>query len=109
MSIFLILICLTVLLSAIIFLFFFISSRKEQYYDFVYKHSLGLKKLIELNLQYQFHKVENFNLEKIYDNEHFFEIVKPVDFLIYELRFLKEKVKENIQYAKINCKNTKFI
>ncbi len=105
MLIFLIFICLIILLSAIIFLAFLISSlRRKQYYYFVDKHSLGLMKLRELNLEYQFLKVENLNLEKIYDNEHFFEIVQPVNFLIYELRFLKEKVKENIQYAKINQK-----
>ncbi len=105
MLIFLIFISLIVLFLALIFSAFLISSlRRKQYYDFVDKHSLGLKKLRELNLEYQFLKVENFNLEKIYDNEHFFETVAPVDLLIYELRFLKEKVKENMQYAKINQK-----
>lgn len=94
---------------AIIFLVFLISSRRKQYYDFVYKHSLGLMKLRELNLQYQFLEVKNFNLETTYDNENFFEIVEPVDFLIYELRFLKTRVKENIQYAQQNQKNMKFI
>lgn len=90
---------------AIIFSVFLIfSKRRKQYYDFVYKHSLGLMKLRELNLEYQFLKVENFNLEKFYDNEHFFEIVQPVDFLIYELRFLKTRVKENIHYASVNQK-----
>ena len=104
MSIFLIFVCLIVLLLAIIFLVFLISSRRKQYYDFVYKHSLGLMKLRELNLQYQFLEVKNFNLETTYDNENFFEIVEPVDFLIYELRFLKTRVKENIQYAQQNQK-----
>ena len=93
------------MLLVLIFLaFLIISVRRKQYYDFVDRHSLGLMKLRELNLEYRFLKVENFNLEKIYDNEHFFEIVEPVDLLIYELRFLKEKVKENLQYAKVNQK-----
>lgn len=105
MSIFLIFIGLIILLLALIFLaFLIISIRRKQYHDFVDRHSLGLRKLIELNLEYQFLKVENFNLEKIYDNEHFFEIVQPVDLLIYELRFLKTRLKENIQYAKVNQK-----
>lgn len=105
MSIFLIFIGLIVLLLVLIFSAFLISSvRRKQYYDFVDRHSLGLMKLRELNLEYRFLKVENFILEKIYDNEHFFEIVEPVDLLIYELRFLKEKVKENLQYAKVNQK-----
>ena len=105
MLIFLIFIILIILLLALIFLaFLIISIRRKQYHDFVDRHSLGLRKLIELNLEYQFFKVENFNLEKNYDNEHFFEIVQPVDLLIYELRFLKTRVKENIQYAKVNQK-----
>ena len=103
MLIFLIFTSLIILFLVLIFLAFLISSvRRKQYYDFVDRHSLGLMKLRELNLEYRFLKVENFNLEKIYDNEHFFGIVEPVDLLIYELRFLKEKVKENMQYAKIN-------
>ncbi len=105
MSIILIFIGLIVLLLAIFFLVFLIKSiRRKQYYDFVDKHSLGLMKLRELNLEYKFLKVENFNLEKTYDNQHFFEIIEPVDFLIYELRFLKTRVKENIQYAQQNQK-----
>ena len=76
MLIFLILISLIILLLVLIFLAFLISSpRRKKYYDFVDKHSLGLKKLRELNLEYQFLKVVNFNLEKNYDNEHFFETV----------------------------------
>ena len=48
MLIFLIFIGLIILLLALIFLtFLIISIRRKQYHDFVDRHSLGLRKLIE--------------------------------------------------------------
>ena len=76
--------------------------------NFVVENSTALRKLREINAKYVFYRVPNFNMVHSYDNKHFFQDISTEDFLIYELEFKKNKVREAMADAAENKKKWKI-
>ena len=68
----------------------------NKYKTFVIDHSVLLRNLRTINEKYHFNEIQSFNLEKSYDNENFYNTVSPIDYLTYQLQFIKNDVKLNI-------------
>ena len=85
------LVCLSVL---VIFLAIFIPVKivKTKYTNFVYLHSVGLKKLLAINKEYTFHKIPNFDMSHSYDNENMYDDISCLDYLTYQLVYEQKKV-----------------
>ena len=64
-----------------------------EYIDFVKEHSLLLKKVIDINKKYCFNDIEEFHLIHYYDNELSYDKINERDYLVYELVFEKNEVK----------------
>ena len=89
--------------TAIFLICYLIYLRKTIYNDFVLQHSISLKKLNELNQHYIFYPKKNFDQSYTYDNENFFNSISCKDYLIYQLKYIKHNLFEQIN--KINYNN----
>ncbi len=68
----------------------------KNYSDFILKNSISIEKLRLINGKYQFHSVKHIEYSHSYDNENFYSLVSPKDFLIYKLQDTKEEVQKSI-------------
>lgn len=80
-------------ISAIISIAIVSSKIEEQYEDFVFCHSVAIKKLLEINQKYQFNEIDNFDMVHRYDNKNFYNEISCKDYLTYQLVYVKRKVK----------------
>ena len=64
----------------------------EKYKKFVLEHSEALKELDKINRHYNFNIIRNCNLESSYDNENYFDMISPKDYLIYQLVEIQKTV-----------------
>lgn len=64
--------------------------------EHVNKHSTILKEIKHLNEKYHFQKINDYHFKHFYDNEHSFESIEPIDYLVYQLQFEQKYVKEDI-------------
>lgn len=85
------LVCLSIL---VIFLAIFIPVKivKTKYTNFVYQHSVGLKKLLVINKEYSFHKIPNLDMSHSYDNENMYGDISCLDYLTYQLVYKQKEV-----------------
>ena len=90
----------------VIFLSIFIPVRiiRKKYRNFVLTHSVGIKKLDEINKKYRFNKIPNFDMSHSYDNENFYDDISCEDYLTYQLVFLQRKVNDAMK-ATLENKN----
>lgn len=88
----------------IITLFAYSYQRNKKARDFVQKHSVSLKRLLEINEKYknQFKSCNNFDISHTYDNYNYYSVISCEDFLIYNLQFTKKSVIEEIIKASDN-------
>lgn len=59
-------------------------------------YSVLLQRIKRINRRYEFNDVDIIKLEVNYDNEDYYENVSTQDYLIYQLQYIQDEVKENI-------------
>lgn len=64
----------------------------SKYKNFVINHSVALKQLNEINIEYRFKVIPNFNMKHSYDNEIFYHDISCQDYLTYQLVYNQKKV-----------------
>ena len=97
---------IVVIIVAVVLVFCFCIKHTNKKYDkFVYKHSIVVKQLLEINSNYQFLNINDCNYQFKYDNEIFFDTITPKDYLIYQLQYSYNDVKTAILSANENAKN----
>lgn len=79
-----------------------IKAIQKKYTTFVYMHSVGLKRLLEINKKYNFHKIPNYDMSHSYDNENMFDEISCEDYLTYQLVYEQKKVSSALKKAKEN-------
>ena len=62
-----------------------ISVLNAKYRDFVLQHSSAIKELNNINGHYKFNIIKNYDMKHSYDNEKYYEMISPKDYLIYQL------------------------
>lgn len=91
-------IIISILLAIIICILIFAYLRERKYQKFVLKHSKYLKELDRINQRYSFTITKNIIYTNEYDNYDYFDLISPLDYLIYQLvenkeEYIKEKRK----------------
>ena len=81
--------------------------RRNRYETFVIKHSQALKELKQLNDIYSFFDISEYIEKHTYDNEKFYDNISCEDYLIYQLQFTQNSVRQEID--KTNQNKSKFI
>ncbi len=71
---------------------------------FIFDHSIAVKELSKINDKYSFDNVHDITYSFTNDNEIYFSLISPVDYLIYELQFQRKTVKSLISSANRNAK-----
>ncbi len=96
---------LVIAIAAFIIIFVPVFLIFRRYKQFVLMHSSAIKHLNEINKNYSFKNVPNFDLKHSYDNENFYDDISCYDYLVYELVFLKNKVnialKDTLENSKL--------
>ena len=97
---------LFLLISSAIFLGIFIPIYvvRKKYRDFVLLHSTAIKQLGEINKQYIFKTIPNFDMEHSYDNENMYGDISCQDYLTYQLVYTQKKVNQAMKDT-LNNKN----
>ena len=90
-----------ILLGAAI-LFICLAARKAEYRRFVNEHCESIKHLKEINKQYSFFKIPNYDMRHSYDNENMYFDISCKDYLIYQLVFIGKKVRQSLEDAARN-------
>lgn len=72
--------------------------------NFIFEHSVAIKKLLEINSHYHFEEVPNLDMQSSYDNEHFYTDISPLDYLTYQLVDQSSDVLRAINVAERNEK-----
>ena len=67
------------------------------YKNFVFKHSLALRQLEKINRQYHFKRIPNFDMSHSYDNENFYSDISCYDYMVYQLVYESNKVKQALK------------
>lgn len=75
---------------------------QKKYDNFIIKNSTCLSKLKEINSRYSFYPYFSFDQQHTYDNENYYDIISCVDYLIYQLQFIKNDVLSQIEKTYIN-------
>ncbi len=70
---------------------------------FIYEHSIAVKELVKINKKYVFLPVKNFDYNFNNDNENYFDLITPKDYLVYRLQFEQKNVKSAIIDANNNA------
>ena len=79
--------------------------RHDKYVGFILDNSVALKKLLEINIKYNFYSCRNYDAQNTYDNNIFFDNISCQDYLIYQLQFEKNNVVRDIRNVNENQKN----
>ncbi len=86
-----------VLLAGILALVISISVINAKYRKFVTDNSEALKQLKELNSQYSFIEIPDFDMKHTYDNENFYGDISCKDYLTYELVYKQKAVSKALK------------
>lgn len=84
-----------------------ISLNNYKHEQFAIKNSVTLNNVRAVNKNYIFFAIKNFDMKNNYDNENFYHDISCQDYLIYELVFKKNEIKENIKNVLENQKQYK--
>lgn len=87
-------------LIGVVFLIRYLLQKK--YENFVTQNSVSLKRLNEINQQYNFYSNICFDQSHTYDNENFYDAISCEDYLIYQLQYIRKKLFEQINKIKMN-------
>lgn len=75
--------------------------------QFAIANSEMLNNVRAINKNYIFFAIKNFDMKQNYDNENFYHDISCQDYLVYELVFKKNEIKENIKNVLENQKQYK--
>ena len=64
--------------------------------QFVLAHSIVLRELRLLNSDFKFNNVTSLHMQHTYDNESFFSQISCRDYLIYQLQYEQQKIKQQM-------------
>ena len=64
----------------------------NKYKNFVLQHSLAIKELRQINNRYHFNSVWDHDQINTYDNEKYYDMISPRDYLIYQLVYIQKEV-----------------
>lgn len=64
----------------------------EKYKAFVLLHSVAIKELRNINKHYIFNSIREYNQSNSYDNENYYDMISPKDYLIYQLVYIQKEV-----------------
>ena len=93
---------ITIPILAFLSLYLVYRYRRKKYEKYVMLHSISIRALFDINNKYKFKNIPEFNLEYYYDNENFYNEISCLDFLTYELVYLKNKIITAIRDASAN-------
>ena len=93
---FVIVLSILLILGVVCFIFY------DKYKKFITDNSIRIKKLRNVNASFNFKYVELHKLVSTYDNENYYYNIDPIDYLTYELVYIRKEVKDNIEYALYN-------
>lgn len=85
----------------ICFVIFFIKLKRKKY---VLENSEALKKIKEINNNYQFREIYNLKIQHVLDNEDMYADINCTDYLIYELVNIQSEVDSMINNVMYNIK-----
>ena len=91
--------------TIVIVLIIVISLAFVLFIKYVLNNSYAIRKINELNYQYHFHSIRNFNMSHRYDNEKMYNEISPKDYLTYELQFIKKEVNKALKETLDNKAN----
>lgn len=97
-----VLVVILLIVLIVCFLIFFFNHQKKVYREFVINNSIAFKNLIEQNKEFTFNNVKQKVLVNTYDNLKMYSNITCADYLIYNLRFIKNEVYENITLSNSN-------
>ena len=92
------------IVALIVLIFFCIKLSLTKYDKFIFKHSIAIRQLSEINAKYQFISINDYKYQFLYDNEAIFDTITPKDYLIYQLQFSQNDVKAAILSTNENAK-----
>ncbi len=69
-----------------------LSAINKKYKDFVLLHSVAIKELKNINNHYNFNFIREYNQSNSYDNEKYYDLISPKDYLIYQLVYIQKGV-----------------
>ncbi len=78
---------------------------KKRYISYIYRNSITVKELVNVNEGFSFKEVKNYYIENDYDNEIYYDLIEPIDYLIYKVEERKSEVKTNIN----NCYKNRIL
>ncbi len=68
----------------------------NKYKNFIDEHSILIARIKEVNKKYNFMDIERFLYTHNYDNEEYYRLINPSDYLTYQLVYDKNSVKKAI-------------
>ena len=77
---------------------------RKKYEWFANEHSIAIKKLREINEKYDFNAVSSFDMRQSYDSEFNFDSVSTLDYLTYQLVYIRKDVMQAIHDTAENKK-----
>ena len=89
-----------IIISLVIFLICNFTQRK--YDKFIIENSIGLSQLKEINSRFNFYPYISFDQQHTYDNEKFYNTISCVDYLIYQLQFIRKDILSQIEKTNSN-------
>ena len=89
-------------ISTVLGLLIFKKLLDKSYTRFILNHSTALKDLFAINDRYTFADIPDFDMDQSYDNENFYNDIKPIDYLTYQLVYTSGKVRLAISDAEKN-------
>lgn len=84
-----------------------VTLNNHKYEQFAIRNSVTLNNVRAVNKNYIFFAIKNFDMKNNYDNENFYHDISCQDYLVYELVFKKNEIKENIKNVLENQKQYK--
>lgn len=75
---------------------------RNRYDKFVWKNSICLKRLQEINNRYIFYPRIKLDQSHTYDNEKYYDTISCTDYLIYQLQYIEKSVLEQIRKLNFN-------
>ena len=76
----------------------------KKYEEFIFEHSIAIKKILEINSRYHFEEVPDLDMQHSYDNPNFYIDISPLDYLTYQLVHQQSEVLRAIDSAERNKK-----
>ncbi len=97
-------ILLSVILVLIVGCWIFIYIKTGRYKEFALQNSSAIRNLLKLNSEIGFNHIPklDFDMEYSYDNENFYNDIAPIDYLIYQLVYIKKDVSSVIRAIEEN-------